>query len=652
MKKMQRAAALLLILCMAFAALPAFAQTYKEGDAGAEIMALKQRMLELGYYTGSISHNRFNDTMTERVKQLQKVNGLAETGTVDEELYAFIMSDQVLKKDGTPVSPAAVSTPAAQTQPAAETVAPAPTEVPAKVLYREGSSGSEVMKIKNRLLELGYYTGAIANNAYNSAMTDRIKQLQKNNGLPETGDIDENLYALIFSEAVIAKNGRPLGTLAQGDNNAKVGAVKARMAELLYFEKSSVNNNFNAAMTERVKLLQKMNGFEETGVVTPSLYDYIMSDACVKCGEHVRPEYNASYRFNYELNGDKLYSVSSSGNVIIFIVDFFANNYLNSVLKSYPNMLAPFHDFTYYSNCDPRYIGTYPSVTHMLTGNLFDPSLLVGEYFEQSWTSERANYIFDTVHALGYEYRYYYYTSISDGALGWAMGKLDNLVDRINHPETPITPIYSYTDFYDHLRENGLTVDQTDKKYIQMIHLRGAHAPYSAAANGTYKADASREENIAGYMTMVADYIDRLQELGLYDDATIIITADHGDKGDNMQVVYWIKQAGEHHDRIPTTAAPISHTDFPGTILSVIGGDYSQYGTSIFDWHDGDKRERQCSLVGRDVNTYPYVSCYSDLGLGSHNFWKTFTYTGTGQELMKMIKRNSYKHEPLAQSFN
>ena len=48
MKKLQRAAALLLILCMAFAALPAFAQTYKEGDAGAEIMALKQRMLELG----------------------------------------------------------------------------------------------------------------------------------------------------------------------------------------------------------------------------------------------------------------------------------------------------------------------------------------------------------------------------------------------------------------------------------------------------------------------------------------------------------------------------------------------------------------------------------------------------------------------------
>ena len=65
--------------------------------------------------------------------------------------------------------------------------------------------------------------------------------------------------------------------------------------------------------------------------------------------------------------------------VIIFIIDYFANNYLNGVLRSYPHMLDDFKDFTYYSNCDPRYIGTYPSVTHMLTGNAFDPSLLVGE---------------------------------------------------------------------------------------------------------------------------------------------------------------------------------------------------------------------------------------------------------------------------------
>ena len=645
MKRMKRAAALVLALCLALSCLAAFAETvYKEGDAGSEIMAIKQRMLELGYYTGNISHNRFNDTMTERVKQLQKVNGLPQTGVVDEALYALIFSDEVLKKDGKPAAPAAVQTqaPAALTQ---------QEQTGGKVLYREGDSGSEVMRIKERMLALGYYSSKISNNAFNAAMTERVKQLQQMNGLSQTGEIDEALYALIFSNDVKSSDATVPGALKEGDSNARVRTLKARMAELKYFEKAS-DSAFNAAMTQRVKLLQKMNGFEPTGVVTPTLYDYIMSDECTVCGEHVNPHYNATMRYNYVLDGEKLYSLSSSGNVIIFIVDYFANNYLSGVLRSYPGMLEPFKDFTYYSDCDPRYIGTYPSVTHMLTGNPFDPELLVGEYFEQSWTSDSANYIFDTAHSLGYEYRYYYYTSISDGAESWAMGKLDNLVDKTAEPNRQITPIYSYTDFYDNLKAKGLTVDQTEKKYIQMIHLRGAHAPYTASATGTYKKDASREENIAGYMHMIADYMQRMKDAGLYDDATIIITADHGDKSSNMQVVYWIKQAGEQHDKVAENAAPISHTDFPGTILSVIGGDYSQYGTSIFDWKAGDKRQRQCSVVGRDINLYPVVTCYSDLGLGSHNYWRTYTYTGNGQELTKVQKRGSYKHVPLAQSFN
>ena len=651
MKQIRRMLALLLTVCVLLGTCGALADTYREGDAGPEIMALKERMLELGYYSGTISHNRFNDTMTERVKQLQKVNGLEQTGIVDEELYAFIMSDAVLQKNGKKV---AADTPTASSDDAA-TQEPEPTATPepagGKVLYREGNSGKDIMKIKERLLALGYYTGNIANNAFNDAMTERIKQLQKNNGLEQTGVINEALYELIFSSNVNAKNGYPLGTLVQGDTGNKVKQLRERLVELKYLS-SAGGSEFNKTLTDRIKLVQRMNGFEVTGTVSPELYDYIMSSACKVCGEHVKAQYNASYRFNYELNGDKLYSVSQNGNVIIFIIDYFANNYLNGVLRSYPHMLDDFKDFTYYSNCDPRYIGTYPSVTHMLTGNTFDPSLLVGEYFEQSWTSETAEYIYDTIHSLGWEFRYYYYTSISDGALDWAMGKVDNLVDRRANPQTPITPIYSYTDFFDHLKAQGLTVDQTEKKYIQMIHLRGAHAPYSSNAKGEYKKDATREENIAGYMAMVADYMERLKAAGLYDDATIIVTADHGDKGENMQVVYWIKQPNEHHDAVQTTGAPISHTDFPGTILSLIGGDYSQYGTSIFDWHDGDKRERSCSVVSRDVDMYPLVSCYSDLGLGSHNYWRTYTYTGTGKDLMKKNKSGSYKYEPLAQSFN
>jgi len=650
---LKRLLALTLVLCM-LPSLMLFASAevlYKEGDKGNEVMAIKDRMLELGYYNAKASHNQFNATMTERVKQLQQVNGLDQTGVIDQELYDLIFSGAVLKKNGKPFAPDAVKAEdVAQTAQTQETAAP---QEGSKVLFKEGDKGKEVMAIKERMVDLGYYTTNPSHNQFNATMTERIKELQKVNGLTQTGVVDESLYALIFSDNVLGKSGKPIGALSKGDNNKRVQALKERMRELLYFDPdNSVNSSFNDTMVERVMLLQETNGFEPTGYVTNALYDFIMSDACLKCGDWYDPYYQVEARYNYALSGEKLYSLSSSGNVVIFIIDFFANNYMDSLLRSYPNVLNGLEDFTYYSNCDPRYIGTYPSITHMLTGVAFEPSMMVAEWFKHAWSSEQTQYLYNSIHELGYQFRYYYYSAISNGMKDEALGLVDNLIDLRTYTGGPIDPIYSYGDFHDNLKARGLTIDQTENKYIQMIHLRGAHAPYTVDANGNTKSDASREENIAGYLQMIKTYIQMMKDQGVYDDATIIITADHGDKNANMQVVYFIKEPGETHDQMDENTAPISHADFAGTLLSVIGGDFSQYGTSIYDWNPGDKRERSCGVVSRDLNVYPLGSSYSDKGLAAHNFWKTYTYTGDNDDLMKVYNRNKYSHVHLKQAFN
>ena len=98
MKHIRRFAALALALCIALSCAASLAETvYKEGDAGSEILAIKERMLALGYYTGTISHNRFNDTMTQRVKQLQKNNGLPETGIADEATQRVLFSARAME---------------------------------------------------------------------------------------------------------------------------------------------------------------------------------------------------------------------------------------------------------------------------------------------------------------------------------------------------------------------------------------------------------------------------------------------------------------------------------------------------------------------------------------------------------------------------
>lgn len=66
----------------------------KEGSTGSEVLAMKKRMQELGYFTAgaSLSEN-YNATTTERVKLFQKVNGLTQTGIADTELLLLLYSD-------------------------------------------------------------------------------------------------------------------------------------------------------------------------------------------------------------------------------------------------------------------------------------------------------------------------------------------------------------------------------------------------------------------------------------------------------------------------------------------------------------------------------------------------------------------------------
>ena len=71
-----------------------------------------------------------------------------------------------------------------------------------------GSRGADVLKLKQRLYELGYYKGNDLNDVFNSAVEDRIKKLQKNNKLKQTGIVDEELWGLIFSMLVPLRTAR------------------------------------------------------------------------------------------------------------------------------------------------------------------------------------------------------------------------------------------------------------------------------------------------------------------------------------------------------------------------------------------------------------------------------------------------------------
>ncbi len=96
-------------------------RTLKIGSVGRDVQKLKLAMYWLGYYSSDNVTDNFNKLMSERIMQLQKNNGLEETGIATPELQALIYSGQCVPTDTAP-SPSPVPTPK-----------PTPTPVPTPV---------------------------------------------------------------------------------------------------------------------------------------------------------------------------------------------------------------------------------------------------------------------------------------------------------------------------------------------------------------------------------------------------------------------------------------------------------------------------------------------------------------------------------------
>lgn len=378
----------------------------------------------------------------------------------------------------------------------------------------------------------------------------------------------------------------------------------------------------------------------------------------------------------YGLSGNEQYQLSSENNVIVFVLDSFGSSQLEYGLRENPGLLDGFEDFTYYDNADSSYLYTYPSMTYMLTGvplSYDKPGL---EYLNTAWSSDETSAYYDGLHQAGYDVRLY-----STGGTP-VYGDMMNLANHVDNA-VPVTlhidkkavlirmlkiSIYKYVPYiikprfevptymfqslisyegisnincgnsvyYEGLMANGLSVESTGKTNNSIIiqHLDGMHLPTELAADGSYKPDSSLLETEEGLFLILGNYMNQLKELGLYDNATIIITADHGrwdvfTQADDPQVIYFVKRAGESHSEMQISHAPISHSDFRATLYDIVGVRNS-IGTSIFDWSEDALRERVLIHPETDDN-YPPVAgevC---------NVYAEYRYTGNRNDLTNHI---------------
>lgn len=355
--------------------------------------------------------------------------------------------------------------------------------------------------------------------------------------------------------------------------------------------------------------------------------------------------------------GKDQYTVSADKNIIVFVLDYFSSLYLQQMLAVYPDGADCLHDFTYYSNADCTYYGTFPSMEHMLTGCEVDTTISNDEWLKNSWNNDLTVEFYQEMHANNYNMNVYttdvHVLSAGNGC-GILRDRISNITDEPREVEINTglllrtlskmsgyrmapdlikprfyTNVSEYSlivqelgegithtnsDFYAKLQEDGLKADDSANYFI-FQHLIGTHE-FNTDINGNYQEKTSVEETARGCMTIMEAYLDELKRLGVYDDATIIITADHGgDWKEDLQVIYFVKQPGEKHDVSPVTNAPISHCDMLPTVAQMAGIDHAKYGKSIFEFGQDEQRERTM-WVRTKAEDYPTDAyfCYTYTG--------------------------------------
>lgn len=343
------------------------------------------------------------------------------------------------------------------------------------------------------------------------------------------------------------------------------------------------------------------------------------------------------------LTNANLTELSSEGNVIWFVVDRFDYTYVQKILKTEPEFFDNLDGFTMYDNHITKYARTFPSIAYMLTGVENDYSTGRIEYFENAYGNgtflkemKENGY---KVNVFTEKYYAYHDANVFDGvvdnlsssdvyevrdrmglwgdmtrltlfrylpffAKGW-VGVI-NTSDFNGYIEYEANkPLFDsgMKDVYDWMTAEDFTTFEGDKNF-SFIHINGCHMPNSYYEDFSLVLDESDkwDSNLAMRVSfkLVNYYIEQLKELGLYEDATIIITGDHAsaisdtkDLSGSRVTTLMVKKKGESGTPMEVNSAPVEQSQLLATIFQSEGiVPKNDYGTSIFEVQEGDDVKR------------------------------------------------------------
>ncbi len=380
------------------------------------------------------------------------------------------------------------------------------------------------------------------------------------------------------------------------------------------------------------------------------------------------------------LSYEEQLKVSEKGNIIVFVIDAADNDYMAELMENSDNSLDSFNDFTIFTNTCAVYDSTMQSIMTMMAGAEFDNTVSADEWYHKAWTNTKTEEFYSRIHEAGYKVNYYNFLV---GNATEAIGKIDNLIpvneqsiigfnyDKLSKAmsnlvlyrispylikkrmdttgidfsgviETANFNMGAYDNelFNNRLNTIRLSLSDEDRPYLIYQHISGVHEPCEDVIETTKEC-----------LKIVGEYLNQMKELGVYDNSTIIVTADHG-RHDGHYLnelfastpIFFIKEANRRRDMYEVCDAPIYHEDIIPTILANANmydemneTDVETFGTSIYMHHEGEKRERIWYDIVRDDEMEDSKVCrYSTFSIGLNAYYE-YRYTGDYNDFKRIV---------------
>ena len=334
--------------------------------------------------------------------------------------------------------------------------------------------------------------------------------------------------------------------------------------------------------------------------------------------------------------------VSTNKNIIYFVVDRFDVEYYEDYgLVNCPELFEELDGFTYFDDMVSMYPRTFPSVPYMLTGIEHDFHDARLDYFKDAYT--KAPFLKE-LKKNNYRINIYtddYYSYADAGCMGEYVknSSATNSYKIENAPRLSVdmlrlslfrylplvaktwtgdiststfeqyveynTPYPDYTtdmkDAYEFLRDHPLSAVSGANNF-SFIHFSGCHMPNLYDENFDEVSLEDRNNPVVALkqsFAIINLYLKQLKELGLYEDATIIIAGDHANIRRDSEfrgpftTALFFKPSGSAGTELQVNHAPVAQGDIIPSILASEGIQTTQdFGKTLFDFQEGDVRER------------------------------------------------------------